>query len=150
MPFRTILGLAACLSASAAAQEIVEVPADKANVPRPDDLYQLPPNQWHFAKQLWEGNEACAQQQCEAGYTSGDLVVSVEHAAEFVRIIAALRGCAASAYSEVEVGQKPSKSARKRVAKQVQRVVKGLGQTCKSAPPVVPALDPALLFPASG
>ena len=145
-----ILGLALVLSASASAQEIVKVPATQANVPRPDDLYNLPPGQWQFARQLSQGGEACTPEYCEAGFTSGDLVVSVEHAKEFVRIIAALRDCTGTAYSEVEVGSKPSRSARKRVEKQVKRVVKGLGKTCGAPPPEVPALESSHLLPTSG
>src|SRR6476659_5395767 len=55
------------------AQEIVEVPASKANVARPDDLFNLPPGQWHMAKSLAGGAEPCVSDQCEAGFTSGDL-----------------------------------------------------------------------------
>ena len=61
-------------STAAQAQEIVEVPASKANVARPDDLFNLPPGQWHMAKSLAAGSEPCAADQCEAGFTSGDLV----------------------------------------------------------------------------
>ena len=43
-----------------AAQEIVKVPAkDAPSVARPDDLFRLPPGQWHFAKQVCTGNEPC-------------------------------------------------------------------------------------------
>ena len=39
------------------------------------------------------GSGVCTSDQCEAGFTSGDLVVSVEHAKDFVRIIAGFKGC---------------------------------------------------------
>jgi hypothetical protein len=133
------------------AQEIEKVAASKANVARPDDLFGLPPGQWHMAKLLSGGSESCTSDQCEAGFTSGDLVVSVEHAKDFVRIIAGFKGCENTAYSEVEVGSKPGKPTFGRVAKQVERVVKGLAKTCKMSAPAVPKLEVAGMFPkASG
>ena len=138
------------LSSAASAQEIVEVPASKANVARPDDLFALPPGQWHMAKSLYGGSEVCVPDQCEAGFTSGDLVVSVEHAKDFVRIIAGFKGCEKTAYSELEVGSKPGKPTFGRVAKQVNQVVKGLGKTCSMTVPAVPKLEVAQLFPKAG
>jgi len=130
------------------AQEIVKVPQSQAtSVARPDDLFNLPPGQWHFAKRLWEGSEPCTPEACEAGYTSGDLVVSAEHSGDFVRIIAGHRSCASTGFSEVEVGKKPGKPTFGRVRKQVDRVVKGVSKTCQLAVPDVPALDAAQLFP---
>jgi hypothetical protein len=134
-------------STAVQAQEIVEVPASKANVARPDDLFALPPGQWHMARSLTQGSDACVSDQCEAGFTSGDMVVSVEHAKEFVRIIAGFKGCEKTAYSEVEVGSKPGKPTFGRVAKQVQQVVKGAGKTCGVTAPDVPKLDVASMFP---
>ena len=135
-------------SVQIAAQEIVKVPAAEApTVARPDDLFKLPPNQWAFSKRLWAGSEACTATECEAGFTSGDLVISVEHAGEFVRIIAGYRNCAPVGYSEVEVGSKPGKPTFGRVRKQVERVVKGISKTCKLTAPAVPSLDAAQLFP---
>jgi hypothetical protein len=135
------------VSAAAPAQEIVEVPASKANVARPDDLFGLPPGQWNMAKSLAGGSEPCVSDQCEAGFTSGDLVISVEHANDFVRIIAGFKGCEKTAYSELEVGLKPGKPTFSRVAKQVNQVVKGLGKTCKMTAPALPKLEVAQLFP---
>ena len=119
------------LAAPSLAQEVVKIPAKEApTVARPDDLFVLPPGQWHFAKQLWSGNEPCDAQHCEAGYTSGDLVVSVERSEKFVRLIAGLRNCEAVGFSEMEPGDKPGKYNRKRVAKQVKNVVKGVAKSC--------------------
>lgn len=148
---RSLIPAFALLFASAAvqAQEIVEVPASKANVARPDDLFNLPPGQWQFAKTLG-GGEPCVSDQCEAGFTSGDLVVSVEHAKEFVRIIAGVKSCERTAYSEVEVGSKPGKPTFGRVSKQVERVLKGLGKQCSTTVPAVPKLEAAQLFPKAG
>lgn len=128
-------------------QEIVEVPADKTNVARPDDLFNLPPGQWHMAELLAAGSAPCTYERCEAGFTSGDLVASVEHAKDFVRIIAGFRGCERTAYSEVEVGSKPGKPTFGRVAAQVKRVVAGLGKTCKMTVPAMPKLEVASMFP---
>jgi hypothetical protein len=145
---RLVAALALLLSSGAIeAQEIVEIPASKANVARPDDLFSLPPGQWYSAKSLAHGVEQCMSDQCEAGFTSGDLVVSVEHAKEFVRIIAGFRGCERTAFSELEVGSKPGKPTFGRVAKQVQQVVKGAAKSCSVAAPEVPKLDVARLFP---
>jgi len=146
----SLLPVLLVLSAAASAQEVVEVPASKANVARPDDLFALPPGQWHLAKSLAGGSEACVSDQCEAGFTSGDLVVSVEHAKDFVRIIAGFKGCERTAYSELEVGSKPGKPTFGRVAKQVNQVVKGLGKQCNMTTPEVPKLEVAQLFPKAG
>jgi len=137
-------------SAPVGAQEIVEVSASKANIARPDDLFNLPPGQWHMAKLLAAGSEPCTSDQCEAGFTSGDLVVSVEHAKDFLRIIAGFKGCERTAYSEVEVGSKPGKPTFGRVARQVENVVKGLGKTCKMTVPAVPKLEVASMFGKAG
>lgn len=149
---RSLIPALALVLAPAAvqAQEIVEVPASKANVARPDDLFNLPPGQWQLAKSLSGGSEPCVSDQCEAGLTSGDLVVSVEHAKDFVRIIAGFKGCERTAYSEVEVGSKPGKPTFGRVSKQVDRVLKGLGKQCSMSVPVVPKLEAAQLFPKAG
>ena len=149
---RTLIPAFALIFTSAAvqAQEIVEVPASRANVGRPDDLFNLPPGQWHVAKSLAGGADPCVSDQCEAGFTSGDLVVSVEHSKDFVRIIAGLKGCERTAYSEVEVGSKPGKPTFGRVSKQVDRVLKGLGKQCGMAVQAVPKLEAAQLFPKAG
>ena len=150
MHARLIPALALTLASAAQAQEIVEVPASKANVSRPDDLFSLPAGQWHLAKSMALAAEPCASDQCEAGFTSGDLVVSVEHSKDFVRIIAGFKGCEQTAYSETEVGSKPGRPTFGRVAKQVEQVVKGLAKTCKMAAPDVPELEVAQLFPKAG
>ena len=135
---------------AAFAQQIVEVSAADVDVAKPEDLYALPPGQWHLARQLWRGNEPCIPTQCEAGYTVGDLVVSAEHDGTSVVITASWRGCSATAYSELDIGDEASKGERKKVAKQVQRVVKGLGKTCKADMPEVAPLTGDWLFPAAG
>jgi len=134
---------------AAQAQRIVELPASEAaGVQRPEDLYQLEPGRWHLGKQLWQGDEPCTATQCEAGYTQGDLVVSAYHNADKVFIIAAWRPCAANAFSELDIGDRASSSERRKIGKQVERVLRGLGKTCKMTVPTVPALTGDWLFPA--
>ena len=137
------------LAAPLQAQEIVKVEAKEApTVSRPDDLFQLPPGQWYFAKQLWAGNEPCDAQHCEAGFTDGIIVVSVERSEKYVRLIAGLRNCEAVGFSEMQTGSNLKKSEGKRVAKQVKNVVKGVAKTCNVTAPSVPALNAAQLYPA--
>jgi hypothetical protein len=133
----------------AQAQKIVEVPASEANVSRPEDLYTLEPGRWHLARQLYAGDEACTPTECEAGYTSGDLAVSVYRKDAKVFVVAVWRQCPANAFSELDIGDSASKSERKKIAKQVQTVVKALGKSCKVAPPTVSALTGDWLFPAA-
>jgi hypothetical protein len=143
-----ILPALSLLAAPLPAQEIVKVDAKEApTVARPDDLFQLPPGQWHYAKQLWSGNEPCDDKHCEAGFTSGDLVISVERSEKFARLIAGFRNCEAVAFSEMEPGNKPGKYTRKKVAKQVNNVVKGLAKSCNATAPAIADLDVAVLFP---
>ncbi len=99
------------------------------------------------ARELWQGDDRCADTQCEAGYTSGDLAVSAERNGPSVVITAAWRGCASTAYSQLDIGETASKGERKKIAKQVQRVVKGLGKTCKATMPDVAPLTGDWLFP---
>jgi hypothetical protein len=150
VPLTYAFALMSIASTALQAQEIVKVPASEAKVARPDDLFALPPGQWHLAKQLSVGSEPCVLDQCEAGFTSGDLVVSAEHAKDFVRIIAGFRNCEGTAFSEVEVGSKPGKPTFGRVSKQIDRVLKGLAKTCKVTEPAVPKLEVAQLFPKPG
>jgi hypothetical protein len=143
-----LISAAAIAAVSAAqAQEVVEVPAGQANVARPDDLFNLPPGQWHMAKSLALGTEPCSPEHCEAGFTNGDLVISVEHAKSYVQIIAGFRQCERTAFAEVEVGDKPGKSKFGKVEKVRKKVVKGLAQTCKMTAPDVPKLEISQLFP---
>src|SRR6187431_806143 len=146
LPF-LIAATFAVAATPAGAQRIVEVPASDVDVAKPEDLYSLPPGRWHLARQLWQGSDPCTATQCEAGYTAGDLVVSAEREGPSVTITAAWRGCGSTAYSELDIGDEASKGERKKIAKQVQRVVKGLGKTCKAELPEVAPLTGDWLFP---
>ena len=146
LPFVIVATIAAA-AAPVAAQRIVEVPSGDVDVAKPDDLYALAPDRWHLARQLWRGDEPCTETQCEAGYTSGDLVVSAERDGPGVTITAAWRGCSATAYSQLDIGDTASKGERKKIAKQVARVVKGLGKTCEAEMPEVAPLTGDWLFP---
>ena len=115
---------------------------------RPDDLFTLPPGQWHFAKQLWAGSEPCDAKHCEAGYTDGIIAVSVERSEKNVRLIAGLRNCESVGFSEMAPGNKLGKSDSKRLSKQVKNVVNGVAKTCNIAAPKTPELNAAYLYPA--
>ncbi len=62
-------------------------------------------------------------------------------------ITASLRTCSSTAYSQLDIGDNASKGERKKIARQVQRVVKGLGKTCKVEMPEVAPLTGDWLFP---
>lgn len=55
----------------------------------PAHLYQLPERQWILA--------GCNSDHCEAGYRSGDLVLSVSRQSGGVQAVAGVRGCATAA-----------------------------------------------------
>jgi hypothetical protein len=139
---------AALFAAPLAAQHIEKIEASKApTVYRPDDLFHLAPGQWHYAKHLWEGSDACVLDQCEAGFTSGDLVLSVEHSKGWVRVMAGFRNCAPVAFSEIETGKSPDRYLRSKVEKQVAQVVKGAAKSCSVTAPAVANISVASMFP---
>lgn len=149
MRYSIVAAAVAALSAGTMvhSQEIVEVPASQAGVVLPDDLFALPPGQWFVSRQVSQGSDPCTPEACEAGFNSGDLVVSVEHSKEYVRIIAGFRGCQGVAFQEIETGLSPGKSSRGRVSALIKDVVKGAEKSCKLKAPSVPKLDVASLFP---
>jgi hypothetical protein len=134
----------------AAAQDIVKVKASEANVARPDDVFGLPAGQWYVARAVTQGNEPCTAEACEAGFNSGDLVISVEHASEYTRVIAGFRGCEAVAFQEAQTGIKPGASQRGEVSNLLKKVVKAAEKSCNVKAPSVPKLDVKSLFPAKG
>jgi hypothetical protein len=143
-----IVAVALAWSSMAAAQRIVEVPSSDIDVAKPEDLYSREPGRWHLARQLWQGDEPCTATQCEAGYTAGDLALSVERDGAAVTITASLRDCSSTAFSELDIGDRASKGERRKIARQVERVVKGLGKTCDAEMPEVAPLTGDWLFPA--
>lgn len=145
---RLILLSISVISAPVFAQHIEKIDASKApTVYRPDDLFELAPNQWHYAQHLWQGSEACTEDQCEAGFTSGDLVLSVEHSKGWVRIMAGFRNCAPVAFSEIETGKTPGRHSRSKVERQMSQVVKGAAKSCKVTAPAVSNISIASMFP---
>ncbi|HLO19595.1 MAG TPA: hypothetical protein VK192_03790 [Sphingomicrobium sp.] len=137
------------ISAPVLGQHIEKIDASKApGVYRPDDLFELAPNQWHYGQHLWQGSEPCTEEQCEAGFTSGDLVLSVEHSKGWVRIMAGFRNCAPVAFSEVETSKTPGRYSRSKVEKQISQVVKGAAKSCKVTAPTVANISVASMFPA--
>jgi hypothetical protein len=143
-----VLVFSLTVPAMASAQRIVEVPSGEVDVARPEDLYAREPGRWHLARQLWQGDEPCTATQCEAGFTSGDLAVSVERDGPAVTITASLRNCSSTAYSQLDIGDRASKGERKKITKQIGRVVEGLGKTCDLEMPEVAPLARDWLFPA--
>ena len=139
--------IARALASTVLGPDVVEVPMCKSGVAMPEDLFALPPGQWFVARQVSQGNDPCIPEACEAGFNSGDLVISVEHAKEFVRVIAAFRGCSGVAFQEVETGVKPGGYHRKQVSALIKDVVKGAEKSCKLKAPEVPKLDVSSLFP---
>lgn len=78
--------LALCAVLSAGVAVSAPVLADPAP-PIPAHLYQLPDRQWVVSP--------CAAERCEAGYRSGDLVLSVRRAPDAIIAVAGVRGCEA-------------------------------------------------------
>ena len=113
----------------------------------PEDIFGLPAGQWYVAKQVSQGNEPCTPDACEAGFNSGDLVVSVEHAGQYTQVIAGFRGCQSVAFQELETGKSPGKSRRGELSSLMKKVVKAAEKSCKLKAPTVPKLDVAALFP---
>jgi len=146
---RNALILIAALAASGAAQaqEIVEVPASKSGVSLPEDIFSLPPGQWYVSRLISQGNAPCTPEACEAGFHSGDLVVSVEHAKDYVQVIAGFRGCQSVAFQELQTGMNPGKSRRGELGSLIRKVVKAAEKSCKTKAPDLPKLDVAALFP---
>ena len=147
---RHLLTLAALslLAVPSLAQEIVKVPASQAGVGLPEDIFSLPAGQWFVARQVSQGNEPCTAEACEAGFNSGDLVISVERAKDYVQVIAGFRGCQAVAFQELQTGLTPGASKRGEVSRLLKKVVKAAEQSCKVKAPKVPKLDVASLYPA--
>lgn len=129
------------------AQEMVDVSASDAGVVLPEDIFGLPPGQWFVARQVSQGSEACSAEACEAGFNSGSLVLSVEHAKDNVRVIAGFRGCPRVAFQEVETGMRPGSYKRGKVSEMIKLVVKAAEKSCNLESPSVPKLDVSSLFP---
>jgi len=147
-PFVAPMLWLAAMAAPVHAQDVVKLPSStQPSVSRPDDLFNLAPGQWHFGRQLWTGQDPCDEKICEAGFTSGDLVVSVERSDKFVRIIAGLKACESVGFSELETGSRPGKYTRKKLVALVDDVVKGVSKTCNIPARVTVPLDAALMFP---
>ena len=147
---RLFIIFAAAMSGTASAamsQEIVEVPASQAGVSLPEDIFGLPSGQWYVSKQVSQGNAPCNSEACEAGFHSGDFVMSVEHAGKFVQVIAGFRGCPAVAFQELETGFRPGKSKRGELSNLIRKVAKAAEKSCKREAIDVPKLDVASLFP---
>ena len=150
MRILSIATLSILAAASAAAQDIVQVPASQSGVVLPEDIFGLPPGQWYVARAVSQGNDPCNAEGCEAGFNSGDLAISVERAKDYVQVIAGFRCCQAVAFQELQTGVDPGRSSRSELSNLLKKVVKAAEQSCKVKAPSVPKLDVASLFPAKG
>lgn len=144
-----VLSVALLLASQpAGAQQVEEVRTGSAETPTlPEDLFRLPPGTWAFAKQLWKGNDPCTADQCEGGYTSGDLVVSVERHKKFLRIVAGFRGCESVAWNEYEVGNRASSRDTKTIGKRLKSTIGTSAKYCKVSAPAIATLDARQLYP---
>ena len=150
MKYRVPLFAAAFLIAAqpSGAQQIEKVRAGSPDSPAlPEDLFSLPPGTWAFAKQLWKGDDPCTADECEAGYTSGDLVVSVERNKKYLRLVAGFRGCVSVSWNEYEVGNRASSRDTKTIGKRLKQTIGTSAKYCKVAAPAVATLDARQLYP---
>jgi len=108
----------------------------------------LSPGTWAFARQLWKGDDPCTTEECEAGYTSGDLAVSVERRKTYLRIVAGFRGCESVAWNEYEVGDKASKRDTRTIGKRLKKTIGTSAKYCKVPAPPIATLDARQLYPA--
>ena len=129
------------------AQQIEEVRPGPDAPALPEDLFRLSPGTWAFAKQLWKGDDPCTASECEAGYTSGDLAVSVERHVTSLRIVAGFRGCASVAWNEYEVGNKASNWDTKTIGKRLKKTIETSAKYCKVPAPPIATLDARQLYP---
>ena len=104
------------------------------------------PGTWAFGNQLWKGDEPCTAEACEAGYTSGDLAVSVERSKTVLRVVAGFRGCENTAWNEYEVGKRASKSDTRTIRKRLKETVGTSAKYCKVAAPPIADLDARYLY----
>lgn len=132
------------------AQPVEEVRPGSPDAPGlPEDLFRLTPNTWSVARQLWKGDDPCTADQCEAGYNSGDMVVSVERGKRYLRIVAGFRGCESVAWNEYKIGDKPSKRDTKTIGKRIRKTVGTSAKYCRVEAPGIATLDSHLLYPAA-
>ena len=137
--------LAASLPVAAQVEKIKEGTQGAETLP--DDLFRLPPGAWAFGQQLWKGDDPCTASDCEAGYNSGDLVVSVRREKQNVRVTAGFRGCKSVAWNDYEIGDKATTSDTKTVGKRIKKTIATSAKYCKVAEQSVPELDTRRLYP---
>ena len=90
-------------AAFAAALALAALPALAETVPAvPDYLFRAPEQQWVTGASLGDPGGACEPQHCEAGYRSGDLVLSVRREPGAIRAVAGVRGCAAVSWHLIQ------------------------------------------------
>ena len=144
----SVFAAALVLGSYPSGAQLVEEVREGAEAPAlPEDLFGLSPGTWAFAKQLWKSNDPCTADECEAGYTSGDLVVSVERHKTYLRIVAGFRGCKSVAWNEYEIGSKASNRDTKTIGKRLKKTIGTSAKYCKVSAPPIATLDARLLYP---
>lgn len=113
----------------------------------PEDLFRLPQGTWVFARRLWAGDDPCTAEECEGGYTAGDLVISAERSKRYLRIVAGFRNCGNVAWNEYKVGDKASSGDTRTIGKRIKKTVETAAQYCKQAVPAIATLDARWLYP---
>lgn len=68
----------------------------------PDYLFRAPEQQWMTGASLGQPGGACVPERCEAGYHTGDLVLSVRREPGAIRAVAGVRGCAAVSWHLIQ------------------------------------------------
>jgi hypothetical protein len=89
--FRTTILAAAALAASTLG--FAQISVAEGAPASPDYLYQLPERQWAIGGTLAGQRTDCGADACEAGYRSGDLVLSVRRNPSQIQAVAGVRGC---------------------------------------------------------
>lgn len=81
--------------------------ASLANAPSgaPEYLFRLPDRQWAVGSNLAGARGSCAPETCEAGYHSGDLVLSVQRGGGELVAVAGVRGCSQVAARRIAPGE---------------------------------------------
>lgn len=98
MTVASTTGLAALMAAA-----LLALPALAETVPSiPDYLFRAPEQQWVTGASLGQPGDACVPERCEAGYHSGDLVLSVTRSPGAIRAVAGVRGCSAVSWHLIQ------------------------------------------------
>jgi len=124
---RTLALAAVAATGAAIVAPAVAAPSGGA----PDYLFQLPERQWILGGRLTEAGSRCGRELCEAGYRTGDLVLSVRRANSTVEAVAGMRGCPAVSQRTLAGSQLETLSPSDQYV-QIQRAVLAAARTARS------------------